>query len=67
VVAIAAVAAAVVVAVAAAVVVMVAVVDTAGVPAGRLNRNDSDYRMARLEEADGGACDSPVILDGKAK
>ena len=64
-VAIAAVAAAVAVAVAVAAAVAAAV-DTAGVPAGRLNRNDSDYRMPRQEEADGGASDSPVDLDGKA-
>ena len=64
-VAIAAVAAAAAVAVAVAVAAAVAV-DTAAVPAGRLNRNDSDYLLPRQEEADGGASDSPVILDGKA-
>jgi acid phosphatase family membrane protein YuiD len=51
-----------VVAVAVAVVVATAAVvvaDTAGVPAGSLNQTDSDYRCARLEEADGRVGDSP--------
>ena len=53
-------AAATAVAAATVVVAVAAVVDTAGVPAGRLDRNDSDYRCARLEEADGRVGDSPL-------
>ena len=39
---------------------VVVVEDTAGAPAGRLDRNDSDYRRARWSEADGRVGGSPI-------